>query len=450
MQAFSDTLRNNGYDVEYISAAPNTEGLPSVARLSNVLRELSPTDVSVYDVADDWLSRDCLNAAREAGISLTRSNVLESPNFLTSRPDIEEQFASPTVRMQHFYQWQRRRRDILMEEGQPVGGKWSYDHENRKKLPRGHHVPAPHLEASADKHVAQAIEWVAEHFPDVPGDPSTFCWPTTHADAMAWFDRFLSERFDQFGPYEDAVSQKHPVIFHAAITPALNIGLISPADMVTSAISAYRTGRIPLACAEGFIRQVIGWREYMRATYRRFGRSMRTSNHLGHHRRLGPGWWDASTGIEPLDHVIGQVLERGWCHHIERLMVLGNAMCLLRIHPDDVYRWFMEMFVDAYDWVMVPNVYGMSQFAAADSMTTKPYVSGSAYLKRMTDFGPGPWREVWDGLYWSFVEEHRELLAGNHRTKMVTTLLDRLDPSVRDGHMMRAEKTLSDSCLVIP
>ncbi len=184
------------------------------------------------------------------------------------------------------------------------------------------------------------------------------------------------------------------------LTPGLNVGLVSPEHLLRRALEVGEQDGVPLASLEGFVRQLIGWREYMRACYHLWGPQMRTSNRLEHARPLAPGWWTAQTGLDPVDQVIEGVLERGYAHHIERLMVLGNAMCLLRAEPDAVCEWFMELFVDAYDWVMVPIVYAMSQFAAGEAITTKPYVSGSNYLRRMSDVPAGPWTADWEGLYW--------------------------------------------------
>ena len=189
------------------------------------------------------------------------------------------------------------------------------------------------------------------------------------------------------------------------------------------------------------MRQVIGWREYMRASYHLHGRRLRTRNHLGPRPPARPRMVDRRDGPGPVDHVLERVLDTGYAHHIERLMVLGNAMSLLRIDPDAVYEWFMEMFVDAYDWVMVPNVYAMSQFAAGDAITTKPYVSGSNYLRKMSDYaspGWGEWSADWDALYWTFVRDHLDVFARNPRSRMIANLYDRMDPATKAGHTRRA------------
>lgn len=437
MRRFADRLREAGFDIEVVeTSADATSG----SRLAELLRRRGPTAVSLFDPVDDWLSRDTRIALDAAGIDPGDVEVLESPNFLTTRAQIADWFGSHPARMQHFYSWQRQRLDILVDDNQPVGGQWSYDTENRKKLPRHHPVPDV---TWPDRHpeVDAAIAWVAEAFPDNPGQAETFRWPTSHAGAEAMYQQFLAERFTQFGPFEDAISAHHPFLFHSVITPALNIGLLSPADVVESALEA--SDGVDLPSLEGFIRQVIGWREYMRATYVLYGRRMRTGNRLNHTRPLDPGWWTASTGLPPVDLVIDRVLEHGWTHHIERLMVVGNAMCLLRTDPDAAYEWFMEMYVDEYDWVMVPNVYAMSQFAAGEAITTKPYVSGSNYLRKMSDLPTGDWTADWDGLYWTFVRDHRDVFEGNHRSTMMTRMYDGLAPEKKAAHTRAASRWLT-------
>lgn len=437
MRRFAERLRTASFEVEVLEtdAAAST-----LSRLSALLSSLKPIRVSLFDPVDDWLSRDLRSALADAGFDPATVDVLESPNFITTRAEISDWFGSHPARMQHFYSWQRQRLGILVHGDQPVGGQWSFDTENRKKLPRNHPVPevtwpARHPEVTA------AIEWVAEEFGDNPGSAESFHWPTSHDEAEDLFDTFLSERFSQFGPFEDAISVQHPFLFHSVMTPALNIGLLSPADVVARALEA--SDGIDLPSLEGFIRQVIGWREYMRATYVLYGRRMRSSNRLRHTRPLDSGWWTASTGLAPVDLVVERVLEHGWSHHIERLMIAGNAMCLLRTDPEAVYEWFMQMYVDAYDWVMVPNVYAMSQFAVGEAITTKPYVSGSNYLRKMSDLPTGDWTADWDGLYWTFVRDHREVFERNHRSKMMTRMYDGMTPEKKATHTRAASRWLN-------
>ena len=442
LRRFADRLRDRGFDVVQVDTDGRTT---SRAALAREVARLRPTRVTAYDVVDDWLSQDLTAALADGGYELTADDVLETPNFLTTRAQLREAFGGRSApRMQHFYARQRERLDVLMtESGRPVGGRWSYDEENRKKLPRGHPVPDPARVDPADRHpeVEEAIAWVGRAFPDNPGDAAGFAWPTSHAEADAAYERFLAERFAEFGPYEDALSAEHPFVFHSLLTPALNIGLVSPRHVLERALEV--GDDVPLPSLEGFVRQVIGWREYLRAAYVVHGRAMRSANRLAHTRPLGDGWWTAETGLEPVDLVLRRVLDHGWAHHIERLMVLGNAMCLLRTDPDAAYEWFMEMFVDAYDWVMVPNVYAMSQFAAAEAITTKPYVSGSNYLRKLSDFPTGGWTDDWDALYWTFVRDHHDVFAGNARSRMIARLYDGMDASTKAAHTRRARRWLA-------
>lgn len=435
MTAFANRLRAAGFDPVVIETSADTT---SNERLTAVLIDLAPSVVEVYDVVDDWLSRACTTAAQAAGHDV---DVLETPNFLTTRAQFTDWFSGNKAQMQYFYQWQRTRLDILLDHGGPVGGKWSFDPDNRKKLPRGHPVPDVDWPARTSA-VEKAIEWVRREFPAAPGDPATFVWPTTHEEAQSSYEQFLTQRFNQFGPYEDAIARDHPVLFHAALSPSLNVGLLDPQAIVDQALDAAQENEVPLASLEGFVRQVIGWREYIRATYHLYGRRMRSMNQLGHTRSLSDGWWTGETGLRAADHVITGVLERGWAHHIERLMVLGNAMCLLRVDPEEVYEWNMAMFVDAYDWVMVPNVYAMSQFATGSVITTKPYVSGSNYLRKMSNLPRGDWEADWDGLYWTFVRDHREVFERNFRAKMMPRMWDGLDEDKQAEHLRRARSYL--------
>lgn len=331
----------------------------------------------------------------------------------------------------------------MMEQVKPAGGKWSFDAENRKKLPSAIQLPElPQLERGVE--VNQAIEWVEGSFPQNFGEATAFNWPTTHHEAKAWFGLFQHERFELFGPYEDAMAEDESFLFHSALSSSLNIGLLSPHYVVDEALAYAAEHKIPIASLEGFIRQIIGWREYMRATYVLDGRRMRTQNHLKFSRKLDEAWWHGTTGLVPIDAVVQRINKTAYAHHIERLMIIGNAMLLLRIDPEEVYEWFMSLFIDAYDWVMVPNVYAMSQFAAGELITTKPYMSGSSYINKMGRFKRGEWTRVWDALYWQFVHDHRELLGRNHRARMMVSLLDRMDAQKRSRHFEVAGEWLKD------
>ncbi len=400
------------------------------------------TDVHYCDPMDDVVERRLGKVAARRGIALHRK---PSPNFLTPGDFLNKYTGSGTRRpfMAKFYQAQRGRMKVLLEpDGSPIGGQWSFDADNRKKLPKTAAVPSP-PQSLANAWVRDAIRHVEEKFPDNPGETAGFRWAVTHDDARSWMDAFFAERFENFGIYEDAIAREHEFINHSALTPMLNIGLLDPGEIVDTAIDAAANHpEIPLNSVEGFIRQVIGWREFMCGIYRFRGSEIRNGNFWQCERSMPTAFYDGTTGIPPVDRVIRQVLREGWCHHIERLMVLGNFMLLCRIRPDDVYRWFMELFIDAYDWVMVPNVYGMSQFADGGTFTTKPYISGSNYILKMSDEPKGPWCEVWDGLFWSFIGDHTGFFLKTPRLSMMARNWEKMGSLKQNAHRENAENFL--------
>jgi len=399
---------------------------------------INTTDLHYCDPVDDIVERRLTGLAEKRGIKLHRQS---SPNFITPHDFLNKHAGSGTKRpfMAKFYQAQRTRMNVLLEpDGSPVGGQWSFDADNRRKLPKNTEVPSPPC-APANDWVRDAIRYVEKKFPHHPGGTEGFRWAVTHEDALSWMNVFFEERFGNFGIYEDAISRDHAFINHSALTPMLNIGLLDPGDIVEAALKcASKNPDIPLNSLEGFIRQVIGWREFMRGIYRFRGTQIRNGNFWNCDRPMPASFYDGTTGIPPVDRVIRQVLREGWCHHIERLMVLGNFMLLCRIRPDDVHRWFMELFIDAYDWVMVPNVYGMSQYADGGTFTTKPYISGSNYILKMSDEPKGPWCGIWDGLFWSFIGDHADFFMRNPRLSMMARNWEKMGSERQNEHRKKS------------
>ena len=394
------------------------------------------------DPADDWLEKRILTGAEEAGISCES---YDSPMFLNTRQDLEPFFGGTKKRFfqTKFYIGQRERMRILLDEaGKPAGGKWSYDAENRKKYPRKKTPPAISFPEGAAEY-EDALSYVERHFARNPGNVTdTPLYPWNFEGARSWFEQFLQKRFAEFGPYEDAIVATEGILHHSVLTPLLNTGLLTPGEVVRDALAFAEHQQVALNSTEGFVRQIIGWREFIRGVYRFRGRAERSRNFWGFTRKVPASFYDASTGIVPLDITIRKVLRTGYCHHIERLMVLGNFMLLCEFDPNDVYRWFMEMFIDAYDWVMVPNVYGMSQFADGGMMSTKPYISGSNYLLKMSDFPKGDWQQTWDALFWRFMHSHRDFFLKNPRLGMLVRTFDKM-PTEKQGLLIdRAENFL--------
>jgi deoxyribodipyrimidine photolyase-related protein len=449
MKSYADQLMRLGKKVVYIDA----KRLEHSGDIASVVAEQrfgrgKVSGLRVIDPEDHNLLLRLRAGCRRIGLEL---EIVEDPNFLTSRDAIDA-FAEGKKKLffTNFYIEQRKRLEILIDTKQkPMGGKWSFDTENRKRLAAGvvppsigfensqmHGLIAAGLDAQEDGSREEAVKYVEKEFPTAYGERTALWYPSTHQGAQTHLLRFIQERLSLFGDYEDAIAKEHPFIFHSVLTPMLNVGLVSPRDVVDEVLGmadrmSGRKGEIPLNSLEGFIRQVIGWREYMRLVYRKFGTQQRTRNYWDHSRRLPASFYDGTTGIEPVDHAIRTVLRYGYCHHIERLMILGNFMLLCEFHPDAIYQWFMEMFVDAYDWVMVPNVYGMSQHSDGGMITTKPYISGSSYVLKMSDFKKGAWTTVWDGLYWSFVAKHRGFFEQNPRMKVMASQIDRMGDKLK-------------------
>lgn len=393
------------------------------------------------DTTDFWLEKRIEKSCLSHNIKPTK---IGSPMFLNSSEEIVEYYSEKKRMFQtDFYKYQRKNKNILIEKNQaPVGGKWTYDEANRLKYPKGKTPPKVGL-IKPNEFYLEAVAYTLQNFKYNYGSLSNDCrYPTTFAESKMWLNHFFKTRFSEFGVYEDAIVAKENILHHSVLTPMLNVGLITPLFIVDKTLEYVSNHEIPLNSLEGFIRQIIGWREFVRAVYQLKGSEERTKNYWGFSRKIPISFWNGTTGIEPLDNTIKKVIDTGYCHHIERLMVLGNFMLLCEFDPDEVYKWFMEMFIDAYDWVMVPNVYGMSQFADAGIMATKPYISGSNYLMKMGNYNKGTWQPIWDGLFWRFMHKHRDFFLQNPRLGMLVNTFDKMSELKRKTYIDTADHFL--------
>ncbi len=434
MKAYETMLRNSGRTVRYIEHAE----LQSKT-IASILREDGMTMVHIADVVDDWLNKRIVQGMKEQGIDI---HWYETPQFLTSDKDARAYWHGRKRHLQHdFYVWQRKRLQVLVEHDQPVGGIWSFDAENRKPLPKKFSIPEiPTVAHNA--FVTEATAYTETHFSDHYGDAQPFSYAVTHADAEECLQQFLHERLDTFGPYEDAMTTRSHTLFHSVLTPYLNNGLLLPREVLSAVLHYAAENPVPIASLEGFVRQLIGWREFIRMVYVCEGARMRKKNTLQATRKLTSAWWDGTTGIVPIDDAIRTLKHVAYTHHIMRLMVVGNFMTLLGIDPDEGYQWFMEWYIDAYDWVMVPNVYGMALFADGGTMVTKPYVSSSNYLRKMSDYMKGEWTGIWDALYWAFVEKHQALLSANKRASFSVSMFNRFSEDKKEAFRNAAHKAI--------
>lgn len=439
MRHYAQMLADAGHQVDYFEHATGESPVENV--LSHAAGE-GVTEICVCDVVDFAL-RNRLNAnCKQQSISLTW---LQSPGFInTNEQNTDYRAGKKRWFMADYYRWQRQRLDTLVDDqGQPIGGKWSFDEENRKKIPKRKLGEVPALEFPAQSgNTKEAIDYVAKNFPAAFGNGEVLLYPHTHEQASAWLEQFLEQRLADFGPFEDAIVEDHNWLYHSVLTPMLNIGLLTPEQVLSQILDYADKHDTPIASLEGFVRQVIGWREFMRATYTDIGVEMRTTNHWQHHNPMPEVFYDGSSGIVPVDNTIKRVLETGYCHHIERLMVLGGFMFLCEIDPDAIYSWFMELFVDSYDWVMVPNVYAMSQNADGGLITTKPYFSGSNYVRKMSHYPKGDWSDIWDALYWRWIIIHSKDLGKNPRWAMMVRTAEKFDDAKREQHLQTAQEYL--------
>ena len=437
MKFYESFLRQNGKTVRYIEAK---DELADVRTLIPALKVEEISALNVIDPTDNYLELRLKEKCAEYEIEL---NFLKSPLFLNGK-DENYSFFKPDKKKFYqtkFYTEERKKRNVLMSgDGQPEGGKWTYDVDNRKKYPAKKNPPPVHF-PNQNEFFIEANAYVEKHFPDNYGELTPLpLYPSDFKSSKAWLQQFLENRFHEFGPYEDAIVKDENILNHSVLTPMMNVGLLTPQFVLDESLKFGRENNVPLNSLEGFVRQIMGWREFIRGVYEAVGSKERTTNFWGFERKIPKSFYDGTTGIPPIDDTIKKLLKTGYNHHIERLMVLGNFMVLCEFHPDEVYKWFMEMYIDAYDWVMVTNVYGMSQFADGGLMATKPYISGSNYLMKMSNYKKGDWQKIWDGLFWRFMHVNRDFFLKNPRLGMLVRTFDKMDEEKRNKHIQNGEE----------
>ena len=441
MKRYADEVLGAGrYQYQYIDHKEIDD------RLGYVFETLANdgiTEIHVADPTDYLLERRIRGYCKQYTLNL---HWYDSPNFVTPKETLLSFWGDKDEHdyfQTDFYIWQRKRLNILLtKDGDPIGGKWTYDSDNRKKLKKD--VVLPDAPPTFDnEYVQEARKYVETHFSEHIGDTENFIYPTNHTEAKAYLETFMAHKMQDYGTYQDAITNRDPFLFHSLLSSSINSGLLDPMEVIDSALAYYdENNDARLASVEGFIRQIIGWREFMRAVYIKDGTTQRKDNFWRHNRALSSAWYDGTLGIAPVDDAIQKAKKYAYNHHIERLMLVGNLMLLSEVHPDEVYRWFMDMFIDAYDWVMVPNVYGMSQYADGGLITTKPYISSSNYVRKMSDYKKGDWCDTWDGLYWCFIAKHDDFFKNNPRLAMMTSHLKRMSDEKFETHQQNAESFL--------
>lgn len=365
--------------------------------------------ITFINPVDHLLMKQIDKFSKKHNLAITQ---LETPNFLASEEDLIKYYDSVKTKKKPFFQtgfykWQRERLQILMNNGKPLGGKLTYDSENRNPLPPNIKIPDVKI-PSPDKFVKNAIKLIEKEFPDNCGESSGYWCPVNFQEAKHWLELFLEERLKDFGTYQDAITEKpYPFLFHSGISSALNIGLLDPRYVIDRIIEYGMKHKDGLNNIEGFVRQILGWREFSRFTYMFIYNAMTTTNYFNANVKITDKFYNGTTGILPMDYTIQKAFKYGYIHHIERLMIMGSLMMMMGIIPYDVYRWFMEFSVDSYDWVMINNVYSMALYSDGGLTTSKAYAASSNYeMIRKSDYMGGEWRIVWDALYWNFISIH--------------------------------------------
>ena len=411
---FAQELQSQGFTVECIKAATTIDGLKTIQAKHKITEVICAEPSSHRQFA----------ALKEFGVTFIANDF-----FLTPRPLFEDWAGSQkSFLMENFYRLQRSRLNILIEKGKPTGGAWNFDKENRLPPPKKYEGPAylEHKRDQIDLEVAEEL-----------GHTPTSTWATTRAGALAQLENFIDKHFAEFGPLEDAMTTDNWALHHSLLSPYLNNGLLHAEEVIAAAIKAFKAGKVPIESAEGFIRQIIGWREYVNGMYWFLAPDYRENNQLTATRKLLPLFTDSSkTKMNCIKQTVSDIEERAWVHHIPRLMLLSNLALITGTNPQEFLDWMREVFIDASEWVMVPNVIGMGVHADGGAMMTKPYAAGGAYISRMSNYCKSceynPKLRIGESacpfttLYWDFLDRHRETFVKNHRMSQQVFGLNRL------------------------
>lgn len=435
MRHFAEALRARGWPVDYLATGTHPHNSLAEA-LTATLAARRPQRVVVVEPGEWRLVEDLERICATADLPLV---IREDRHFLCTREAFAEwRSQRKQPRMEHFYRLMRQRTGILMRDDQPEGGEWNYDHDNRESFDaRGPGFVPRHLGFAADAITAEVLALVERDYADHPGSLAHFDWPVTRADALQALADFITNRLAAFGPYQDALWDSEPFLYHARLSAALNLKLLHPREVIEAAVAAYHRGEAPLPGVEGFVRQILGWREYVRGLYWTHMPAYLDDNALGAEQPLPKLYWTGDTAMNCLRVTVGDTLKHGYAHHIQRLMVTGLFALLLGVRPRALHEWYLAVYVDAVEWVELPNTIGMSQYADGGLMGSKPYIASGKYIDRMSNYcggcrfdpgtATGPKACPFTTLYWDFLDRHRTRFEGHPRLVMQVRNLARLN-----------------------
>jgi deoxyribodipyrimidine photolyase-related protein len=450
MRGFAKALQAAGFKVHYIrlNDADNQQNF------MNNLRELI-TRFNISHIerqqADEWRLESILLAAADTlGVPI---KVVDSEHFLANRTTISQQFSVKAPRMEFFYRELRKQYNILLDEkNQPIGGQWNYDHDNRKRWKGEPHLPEWFKLSTNLTELWNEIQTCNVKTLGQP-DAEHFSWPITRSQAKAWLTHFIAHALPHFGDFQDAMSTASPRLFHAGISFALNIKLLHPLEVIHAAVHEFNNGRVTIATVEGFVRQILGWREFVRGVYWARMPDYAQLNVLEHHRPLPRWYWDGDTKMNCLHHAISQSLDSAYAHHIQRLMITGNFALIAGCAPDEVDAWYLGIYIDAFEWVEMPNTRGMSQYADGGVLGSKPYAGSASYINKMSDYCKnchyqqklrhGEKSCPFNSLYWHFHVRHAQRLEKNPRIGMTYHLWAKMSTQEREKTLAQAELYLA-------
>lgn len=442
MRHFREELRAKDYQVIYTELDSGKQADKFSSGLSSDLKACRPEKVLVVRPGEWRVLQGLKKVCREEGVEL---ELLEDSHFYTTPADFQAHASGrKAVRMEYFYREQRKRFDVLMDKGKPAGGDWNFDKENRGSFGKSGPSdpnPGPGPGHRRDASTEAVLRLVEERFGDHPGSLKSFAWAVTRDEALDDLKKFIDERLPTFGAYQDAMWTEAPWLYHSLLSTSLNLKLLNPREVVAAAEQAYRDDRAPITAVEGFIRQILGWREYVRGVYWTQMPQYLDRNAMGAEEPLPDFYWTGETDLECLKQAIGQTLEHGYAHHIQRLMVTGLYALLLGVDPKRLHEWYLAMYVDAVEWVELPNTLGMSQYADGGLMASKPYTATGSYIHKMSNYckncPKNPKEKTGDDacpfttLYWDYLIRHQDKLRRNNRMSLQVRNLDRINSGER-------------------
>lgn len=455
MRKFAARLKEEGWQVAYtrLDDPDNTQTIPG--ELRRRAGKHGATEVLATEPGE-WRLRAALAEMAQSDSDGTPTKLLQDSDtrFIASKSEFAAWAEGrKQLRMEYFYREMRRKTGLLMDGDTPVGGQWNYDHDNRKPAKGKDLFQSGPARFDPDASVAAVLDLVEREFPNNFGELRPFWFATDHAQAQQALDQFIAQSLETFGDYQDAMLADDAFLSHSVLALYINAGLLDPLKVCQAAEKAYENGDVPINAAEGFIRQILGWREFMRGIYDREGPDYVTRNALEHNRKLPDLYWGGETRMACVSAAVAQTRSEAYAHHIQRLMVTGNFALLAGIDPHQTHEWYLAVYADAYEWVEAPNVIGMSQFADGGLVGSKPYVSSGAYISRMSDYcrgchyavthKTGPKACPFNLLYWHFLDRHRARFSGNPRMAQMYRTWEGMEPGRRDTILADAEKLLS-------